>query len=287
MAVAAAVLLGLGFVLQQRVAQQAPPEDSLSFRLFADLIGKPLWLAGIAAMVGGQILGAVALGAGDVTLVEPLLTTNLLFALVLARLLSAQQLGGREWGGAALLIAGVVAFIAATRPGTGAGTVAEPQNWIFIGLVLVIVAGLVALARRTSGSAQATTLAAAAGLLFGTQDGLTRAAMRILDGGGPGELLRSWLPYVVLAVAVVGLLLAQSAFEAAPLRASLPPITAAEPLVGIAYGITVFGERVRVAPPWLAVEAGGLAAMIVGVVLLARSHMFAPHRHRRHPQVQS
>jgi hypothetical protein len=35
------------------VASQAPPEDSLSLKLFADLIGKPMWLAGIAAMIGG------------------------------------------------------------------------------------------------------------------------------------------------------------------------------------------------------------------------------------------
>jgi hypothetical protein len=53
---AAAVLLGLGFVLQQHAARQAPPEDVLSWRLFADLIGKPGWLVGIAAMVSGQVL---------------------------------------------------------------------------------------------------------------------------------------------------------------------------------------------------------------------------------------
>ena len=105
---AAAVLLGLGFVLQQRVARQAPPDDSLSWRLFADLIGKPLWLTGIVAMVSGQVLGALALGGGDgnVSLVEPLLTTNLLFALGLAWLVSDQQLTWRECAGAILLIVG-------------------------------------------------------------------------------------------------------------------------------------------------------------------------------------
>jgi len=87
----------------------------------------------------------------------------------------------------------------------------------------------------------------------------------------------SWLPYAVVVVAVLGLLLAQSAFEAAPLRASLPAITAAEPLTGIAYGISVFAERVRIAPVWLVLEATGLIAMVTGVVLLARSPMLAPH----------
>lgn len=281
---AAAVLLGLGFVLQQRVARQAPSADSLSFRLFADLIGKPVWLAGIVAMVSGQVLGALALGGGHVSLVEPLLTTNLLFALVLARLLSAQPLAGREWGGAVLLIAGVATFIVAAQPSSGMGVIDQPRNWIFVGVVAVIVAATVSLARRTADAARASLLGTGAGMLFGMQDGLTRGAMLVLDGG-PVRLLESWLPYTVLAAAVIGLLLAQSAFEAAVLRASLPAITAAEPLVGIAYGISVFGERVRTAPVWLALEAAGLTAMIAGVVLLTRSPMLAPRRPRRHLRV--
>lgn len=274
--VAAAVLLGLGFVLQQRVASQAPPEDSLSLRLFADLIGKPMWLAGIAAMISGQLLGAAALGRGSVSLVEPLLTTNLLFALALAWLLSDQRLGWREWGGAVLLVAGVVVFVVAAQPGGGMQRTDEPRNWIFVGVLVTITAIIVSLARRATGPARAGLLAAAAGLLFGLQDGFTRGAILVL-GGGVVRLLASWLPYAVVVVAVLGLLLAQSAFEAAPLRTSLPAITAAEPLTGIAYGISVFAERVRIAPVWLVLEATGLIAMITGVVLLARSPMLAPH----------
>jgi hypothetical protein len=283
---AAAVLLGLGFVLQQRVARQVPPADSLSLRLFADLIGKPVWLAGIAAMVSGQVLGALALGSGQghVSLVEPLLSTNLLFALVLARLLSAQQLARREWGGAGLLIGGVAVFIIAAQPGSGIGLTDEPRNWVFVGVVAASVAVVVSFARKTAGASQAALLATGAGLLFGMQDGFTRAAMLLLDGG-PVRLLESWLPYAVLAVAVIGLLLAQSAFEAAPLRASLPAITAAEPLVGITYGIGVFREAVRTAPVWLALEATGLTAMIAGVIVLARSPTLAPHQPPRHLRV--
>lgn len=274
---AAAVLLGLGFVLQQRIARQAPPDDSLSWRLFADLIGKPLWLAGIAAMVSGQVLGALALGGGDgqVSLVEPLLTTNLLFALGLARWLSDQKVTWRESSGAILLIAGVAAFVFAAQPSIG---LERGESWragVFMGVIAVLVGVTVSLGGRAGSTARAGLLATGAGLLFGMQDGFTRAAMLVLDSGLV-PLLESWLPYAVVAVAVTGLLLAQSAFEAAPLRASLPAITAAEPLVGIAYGISVFGERVRTAPVWLAMEAVGLIAMIAGVIMLTRSPMLAP-----------
>jgi len=273
---AAALMLGLGFVLQQSAAQWAPPEESLSFRLLLRLIHSPRWLTGIGCMVGGQVLGAVALGRADVTLVEPLLTTNLLFALGLARVISAQQLGRREWTGAAVLSAGVGIFIAAGDPSSGEDTsIGGSQAWAVLGAIAGLAAVLVITGRRRPGTEKATLLAAGAGALFGLQDGFTRHAMELLDSG-LGRLLSSWQTYAVLVVAVIGILVAQSAFEAAPIKASLPAMTIAEPLCGMAFGVGVFGEVLRLAPVWLALEAAGLLAMVIGVIMLARS----PHLHR-------
>jgi hypothetical protein len=67
----------------------------------------------------------------------------------------------------------------------------------------------------------------------------------------------------------------QNAFSAAPLHASLPAIAAGEPLAGIALGIVVFGDRVQITPGMLAIEAGGIAALIVGVIAVARSSAFS------------
>src|SRR5260370_6146239 len=80
----AAVLLGIGFVLQQYAARQEPESRFLSLRILTDLLRKPRWLAGIACMVAGQLLAAWSLGHLELTLVEPLLTTYLVFALILA-----------------------------------------------------------------------------------------------------------------------------------------------------------------------------------------------------------
>lgn len=72
-------------------------------------------------------------------------------------------------------------------------------------------------------------------------------------------------------IAVTGILLNQSAFDAAPLRISLPATTATEPIVGILLGVVLFGERLRVDPPALAGEVGGLVALVAGIVVLGRS----------------
>ena len=77
LAVSAACCLGFGFVLQQNAAQRAPLSDFLSPRLLLDLIRVPRWLGGLGLMIVGMVLGAVALGRGEISLVEPLLATNL------------------------------------------------------------------------------------------------------------------------------------------------------------------------------------------------------------------
>ena len=46
-------------------------------------------------------------------------------------------------------------------------------------------------------------------------------------------------------------------------------------MAGIALGIVVFGDRIQISPGQLAIEAGGIAALIVGVVMVARSSAFS------------
>jgi hypothetical protein len=66
----------------------------------------------------------------------------------------------------------------------------------------------------------------------------------------------------------------QNAFSAGPLHSSLPTIAAGEPVAGILLGIVVFGDRIQITPGELAIETAGIAALIVGVVLVARSSAF-------------
>ena len=83
-------------------------------------------------------------------------------------------------------------------------------------------------------------------------------------------------------VAVTGLWLMQSAFNAAPLHASLPGITAAEPVSGIILGIVAFRERVPASAPMIALQAAGLVALVIGVVMVARAPALSSLSGRAH-----
>ncbi|MCO6009776.1 DMT family transporter [Actinoallomurus purpureus] len=269
-ALAAACFLGIGFVAQQHVAYREPLDEMLRMRLLAHLIRQPVWLLGIAAMVCGQVLGAVALDESDLGRVEPLLATNLIFALVIAHLVYQEPLSRAVWWGGLLVTGGVVIFLAFGHPEGGRPAGPGSVRWVWAGVVLVVAAALVLAAAPRSLRTKAMLFAAAAGMLFGVQDALTRSSLLML-GEGLAAGLRSWQPYALVVIAVVALLLAQSAFDAAPIGISLPAMTAVEPIIGIVLGIVVFAEHLRLSEAALAAEVAGLVMIVAGIGVLGRS----------------
>lgn len=267
----AALFLAVGFVVQQHAAFQQPTEERLSFRLLLALVRQPLWLAGIAAMVAGQLLGAAALGEGSLALVEPIMAANLLFALPLAAVWRRQRLGRREWAGAVSLLVGLSAFVATGDPHGGHSTRLPWPNWIISGgTIVAVAAALVASGRKLPAAKQATVWGAAAGILYGLQDALTQRTLASFSHGLVSAFV-SWPVFTLLVVALMALLVGQSSFETAPLAASLPAITVAEPLTGIAFGVGVYREHLALGWPSLTIEIMAIVAMIVGVVAVARS----------------
>jgi drug/metabolite transporter (DMT)-like permease len=267
----AAVLAGTGFVLQQHAAEQAPQSYFLRLRLITTLLHRPRWLAGVAVMTAGQLLSAWAIGHIALSLAEPLLTSSLVFALALAVPLSGQRLRAAEMLGAVLLCAGVAALSLARSAGPPAESFGSFAAWpAAAGIAAVAGAFLVAGLRRT-GQQRATLTGTAAGLIFGISDALTRQVVETLDNHSVLALLTGWPVYALAVASLAGFWVMESAFSAAPLHASLPAITAAEPVAGILLGVVVFGDVVHVSPGMLALQAAGLAALVLGVVLVARA----------------
>ncbi len=268
----AALALGLGYVLQQRVAATMPLSDLLRVRLLLDLMRRRLWWVGVGSMVAGQLMAGLALNLAAVAVVEPLLSTSLLFALAFSAALARQRIRWQEACGAVLLSAALGVFIGVGDPrSTDSSHTTGPLIGIAVGAVLTAVVLLVAVGKRRGLVAESVLLATAAGLMYGLQDVATRGALVVADDHGiTAMFFHAWV-YVVLGAAVVGILLSQSAFKAARLDYSLPPIAAAEPIAGIFLGVNLLGDAVSVSIAGLAVESVCLVAMVAGVVLIGRS----------------
>jgi drug/metabolite transporter (DMT)-like permease len=275
----AAVLLGVGFVLQQYSAEQEPDERFLRLRILTDLLRKPRWLLGIGCMIAGYVLVAWSIDHLELTVVEPLLTTYLIWALILAVPMSRQKVKVGEVIGSLILITGV-GLVSASRSITPIGLdFGSLSHWYAAAIIAGIAAAAVMIGHRRQGQVRATLTGLAAGLVFGIQDALTRQTLTGLQFNSWTVLFSTWSAYALVGAGIVGIWLMQNAFSAAPLHASLPAIAAGEPLAGIALGILVFGDRVQITPGLLAIEAGGIAALVVGVIAVARSSVFSGLRH--------
>ncbi|MFZ0165164.1 MAG: DMT family transporter, partial [Trebonia sp.] len=176
----AALLIGTGFVLQQHAAQREPDSRFLRLRLITGLLRSPRWLVGIGCMIGGQVLAAWSIGHLSLAFVEPLLTTNLVFALVIAVPLSKASLTVWEVLGAAVLITGVALLSAARSAKPIAGlSFGSVSHWPAAAVIAGIAALAVHAGLRRRGRSRALLTGVGAGLVFGIQDALTRQTLEI------------------------------------------------------------------------------------------------------------
>ena len=155
---------------------------------------------------------------------------------------------------------------------------ASNQYWWAAAAVAAIALLFLRAGWRRSGQQRAMLTGPAAGLVFGISDALTRVTVQVAGHHPFFHLLATWPACPWSRPACVGLWLMESSFNAAPLNASLPAITAAEPVAGICLGVVVFGDVVRVSPGLLALQAAGILALVIGVVLVARAPMLSSLR---------
>lgn len=287
-AVAASLIAGgcfaLAGVLQQEVASGRPEEEAMSFRLLKALARQPMWLGGIMLAMLAYAFQALALAFGPLSLVQPLIVSELLFAIPLSARLHRMRLHSREWLGAGAVTGGLALALVAARPSEG-DPVASALQWLITLTAIGTVIALVLAGSRYVGEPVRTSLIAlAGGATMGTQSALLAATIHVIPEGA-AAVFTAWETYLLVATSAAGLLLIQSAFQAGPLSASLPVIDATEPVVAATIGVVLFEETIRL--DWASVLLGVIGATVLlgGIVLLDTSPLLkALHERERREQ---
>jgi hypothetical protein len=254
----------------QHIASTASKLPLTGWRLIVFLIRRPLWLFGAAAQVGAFIFQALALHNGEISVVQPLLVTELVLVLVLRRAWLRQSVAVAAWNGAILACAGLSVFLVAGEP-RGGRPVPESGHWISAIAVIIIAAAALALAaRRGSPGRRAALYAVAGGITWALEATFIKAATDTITQFGLGGMFLHWPVYAMAAGGAAGVLLEQEALHVGPLRVSQPIMVITDPVVSIALSVWLFGEHF-VPDGWvLAAAAAGFAAMCAGVVYLTR-----------------
>lgn len=277
-ALLAACCFGVAAVLQQAAARSAPEGESLRPRLLFDLARRPMWLAGVAMSVFSYAVQGLALAFGPLVLVQPLAATDLVFALPLLAHLHGTRLTRSEVAGIACTAGGVAAFLT-VLPVTRETRAPSLSAWIPLLLVvgsLVLLLVPAGLRHSSRGPVRTGLYAAAAGVLFALLDALTKSTAELLRASGL-QVVGHWEPYALLAVGGLGLLLAQSSFQAGSLAVSLPIIDTVEPIGSVVIGAVVFHERLAASTGTLTVQLLGALLAVAGIVVLDRSPLVHAH----------
>ena len=275
--VVAALLAALSNALNeatQHVASIAAPRRTSGWRLVVYLFRSPLWLFGWVAMAGAFVFQALALHNGQVSVVQPLLATELVFMLILRRYWIRQSIRPVTWVAAAVTCAGLALFVFAAEP-TGGHATPAGQQWLAAVLACCAGTGLLTLAallaRRWSAGLRAALYASAAGVMWALVATFIKATTDTLTEFGVGGMFTRWPVYALAVGSITALILQQAALHIGPLRASQPFLVIVDPILSIGLSVLLFSERFTENLAALAMAAASFAVMCGGVVLLTQT----------------
>lgn len=269
------VILGLGaalaFALSSSLkhvsAGHHPDAQSMApgklARFIQAMLSHPLWLGAIGCDVVGVGLQVTALHLGALVVVQPLLVSGLLFAMLLRRFHEHHHIGRRQMTWGVVLSVALAGFVLLAT--TGHKSIHEKADHL-PALVAgacggLLAAGCVELGRRQrSEGRSAALLGIAVGIIYAATAALLKGVSDVALKG-PGPLFSSWQLYAVIIIGATGLLLNQLAFQAGPLTAALPATATVDPLMSIVVGVVVYDEPIRRG-------AGGGVVLALLVVLL-------------------
>ncbi|MDQ2753938.1 MAG: DMT family transporter [Actinomycetota bacterium] len=269
-ALGSSLFYAVASVLQQKSASAEDNAHSLRLGLLTRLIQNPVWLLGVVADVAGFALQFIALGHGTLVVVQPLLVSGLLFALPIGAKWAGLRLHWQDWASAVAVCVGLSVFLTVARPAAGHNNV-HVRIWVLLlTSATVVTAVLVVAALRSSPRRKAVFLSGAAGVIYGVAAALAKTSSHLLSRGVL-HMLTHWQPYVLAVAGIVGMLVAQSAFQSGALDASLPTMTVVDPVVSIVIGAVAFGESIDSGLLESSSEILALLVMAIGVFILARS----------------
>jgi hypothetical protein len=258
-------------LLTQHAASITAPKREKGWRLALYLVRQPLWLLGWAAAAGIFVFQALALHNGPMSVVQPVLVTELVFVLVLRRVWIRQQVAAAAWASVLVVCLALAVFLIAAEP-TGGHPAPETKEWLSAGLVFgAAIAVLTALGRAGRPVRRAAVFAAAAALTWAWEATFLKAATDTLTAFGIAGMLTRWPVYALIGAGVAGTLLEQAALHVGPLSVSQPILVIANPFASIILSVWLFDERFTDSPAKITAAVLSFAVMAAGATMLTRT----------------
>jgi drug/metabolite transporter (DMT)-like permease len=270
LALGASLANALTSILQRMGVQDAPDDLRLRLRLLGYAFRHRVWLLGFLLMVLSFVMQASALHFGRLTQVQPILTTELLFLVLILGTWFRFRVGVREFLGVLAASVGLAGFLVFASP-SGGNVIPNTTGWIEVGLSCGAVAGIaVVLALRGPRWWRAAMFGAAAAIGFAFTASLTKVVSDYVAHDWT-SVVRHWETYALAGCGMLSVFLAQNAFQAGPIAASQGTLVMVDPLASILIGVELFGDQLRTSGAWGPLEALSLLVLFLGAYSLCRS----------------
>jgi drug/metabolite transporter (DMT)-like permease len=265
----------VGNVMQRKASLEESPDRPFGLAFLLDVIRRPVWILGFSGLVASFVLQAIALGLGELSAVEPIITLEVPLTVLVASRVFGGRIGRGEWTAIFVMTAGMILMIAALNPQPGDETHVDHVTYVLAGggTAATIVA-LVLASRRGTQFWRTAFLGAAAGTSFGLTATMVKETATQFSERGVLGVVTTWQTYIAVGFGVLGVVIMQWALHTGPLLAAQPGFTLMDPLVSILWGVLVFNEMTR-SGPWLVPATLGGVAVGAGVAMLARSPLLA------------
>jgi drug/metabolite transporter (DMT)-like permease len=134
-------------VAQRSAAAPAPGELSFSWRLATYLVHRPVWFLGIFSMTLGFVFQVWALRMGSLSLVQPVIATELVIVFGIMALQDRHRVRRRDWLSAIGIVIGLGSFLGLARPSSGQYH-SSTSMWTLTALCTFALAGVLTLLAR-------------------------------------------------------------------------------------------------------------------------------------------
>jgi len=270
LALGASLANALTSVFQRMGVETAPADATLKLSLLAHALRRGIWLLGFALMIVSFVFQAVALHFGGLSQVQPILTTELVFLVMVLAIWFGFTMGRREWFGSIAVAGGLAGFLYFAHPAYGT---LSPPLWawgVTGGACAVAIVIAVLLTRRGPRWWRASMFGTAASICFA----FTAACTKVVSGFAATDwvlLYRHWQTYALAFCGVLAIFLTQNAIHAGPIVASQSTLVLVDPLASILIGIGLFGDNLQTSGAAGPLEALSLLVAFAGAFSLAHS----------------
>lgn len=258
-------------VVQRRVAGKPSRQELFSRNFIVNLAKNKLWLAGLGLQILAFLAQAAALREGSITVVEPLMTADLVFLMFLLGWRFRFKPSVREWSAVLALAIGLSGLLVAADP-RGGNIQIDNWHWAIasVAAVIAIFCSSLVVRHLTSRKLRAALAGTAAGINFAFNAAFTKLVVGEFSHG-INAVFTTWPLYALAISGIASMIVMQSAYASGSLAESQPAIEITDPLISIVIGVMLFGDMINHDIVAIIVETISGLVLAAGIILLAGS----------------